>query len=77
LIEVIEQLIQRLEYIGELSTINMAVIALAALVVVAHTVLAWLAEEEPVLEEVPAWSKSFRKAPYDHLDDGSVIPNFF
>jgi len=68
-VKVVKQLVQRLEDIGKLLAVDMAVITFATLVVVAHAILTRLAVEEPVLEAVLAGWKWLRKTPDDDLYD--------
>jgi hypothetical protein len=75
-IKVVKQLVQRLEDIGKLLPVDMAVIAFAALVVVSHAVFTGPTIEEPVLEAVPARREWFGKTPDDHLFDDSVVAIF-
>jgi hypothetical protein len=75
-LKVIKKLIHGHENVGQLSTGDMAMITLAALVVVAHTFLSWRPVEQPGLDPVLAGRERLGQFPDDHLDDGSVVADF-
>ncbi len=77
MLEVVQQLRYGYKLIGFFDIVGVSVIALASLVVIAHTTFATGAEVKPILVGMPARRQWLCKAPDDDFYNGTVIANFF
>ena len=71
--EILQQCRHALEPVRLCGAVQMAMVALAALVVVAHDTLAIAHEDEPVLETVLAWRHWTRHRPDHDLDEPARV----
>jgi hypothetical protein len=76
MLEIVQQLADGYKSVGLLGVVYMPMVALAALVVIAHSALAPGAEVQPVFVPVSAWGQRICKPPNDDFNDGTVVSHF-